>query len=239
MDIQKYTRAMETIKGRKEHIDWIMDNAESMGKVSTFMVESICLQLRMMIEDITVACVIANADELPELAHGLRGEYRPNLILRGLEKMNPECYPTPITENVEGSHGKFRDTDNRPEGDWLTRVEAVEEYGRLSNVIHRNMKAYDGNPVDYLELYQKCGYLEYRIRNLLSHHHITVLNEDTMYRVLMSSSGVDEDGVRFEGRLQVAPFIRIPKDMEQAAMRGEITVDDVTAAHEQRRNNMT
>ena len=237
MDIQRYTRVMQTIKGRKEHIDWIMDNAKSMGRVSTFMIESICLQLRMMIEDIAIACVIANAEEMPELAHGLRGQYRPNLILKELGKLNPECYPTPIVENVEGSQGHFRDTHTRPEGDWLTRAEAVEEYGRLSNVIHRNLKAYDGKPVDYLELYQQCGYLEYKIRNLLSHHHITVLNEDAMYRVLLSDSGEDENGVRYEGRIQVAPFIRVPKDLEQAVRRGEISVDDLAAAYEHRPTN--
>ena len=232
MDIQKYTHVMQTIKGRKEHIDWIMDGAESMGKVSTFMIESICLQLRMMIEDIAVACVIANADELPDLVRNLRGEYRPNLILKGLEKLNPECYPTPIVENVEGSAGNFRDTHDRPGGDWLTRAEAVEEYGRLSNFIHRNLKAYDGNPTDYLELFKQCGYLEYKIRNLLSHHHITVLNEDTMYRVLMSGTGVDENGVRFEGRIQVAPFMRVPKDKERAVLRGQIGVDELMAVRE-------
>ena len=225
MDIHKYTHAMQTIKGRKEHIDWIKDNAESLGKVSKFMIESICLQLRMMIEDIAVACVIANADEMPELVRGLRGEYRPNLILKGLEKINPECFPTPIVENVEGSQGNFRDTHDRPEGDWLTRVEAVKEYGRLSNVIHRNMKAYEGNPLDYLELYQKCGYIEYKIRNLLSHHHITVLDEDTMYRVLLSGSGVDDNGIQFEGRIQVASFMRVPKDIEQAAKRGQVNAE--------------
>ena len=83
-----YTQVMQTIKGRKEHIDWITESAESMGKISTFMIESICLQLRMMIEDIAVACVIANADEMADLARGLRGEYRPNLILKGLEKID-------------------------------------------------------------------------------------------------------------------------------------------------------
>ena len=215
MDTQKYTQVMQTIKGRKEHIDWIMDSAESMGKVSTFMIESICLQLRMMIEDIAVACVIANADEMPDLARGLRGEYRPNLILKGLEKINPECYPTPMVENVEGSQGNFRDTYNRPEGDWLTRDEAVEEYGRLSSFVHRNLKAYNGSSVDYLELYQKCGYLEYKIRNLLSHHHITVLSEDTMFRVLMSGTGVDDNGIPFEGRIQVAEFASIPRGCRQ------------------------
>ena len=209
MNIQKYTRVMQTIKSRKEYIDSITDSVEGMGKVSVSMVESICLQLRMTIEDIAVACVVANADEMPELARRLRGKYSPSSILKGLENINPECYPIPIVENVEGSHGNYRDTHNRPDGDWLTRAEAVEEYGRLSNVIHRNLKAYDGEPIDYRELYSKCGYLEYKIRNLLSHHHITVLDENTMYRVLMSATGTDDDGERYEGRITVTTFTRI------------------------------
>ena len=64
MDTLRYTKVMQTIKGRKEFIDWIMDSAEAMERVSVYMVESICLQLRMAIEDIAVACVVANADEL-------------------------------------------------------------------------------------------------------------------------------------------------------------------------------
>ena len=68
MDKQKYTRVMEAIRGRKEHIAWIMDSAGSMGKVSTFMAESICLQLRIMIEDIAVAGVMSD-QRVERLAH--------------------------------------------------------------------------------------------------------------------------------------------------------------------------
>ena len=95
MDIEKYRRVMQSIKWRKEHIDQIMGSAESMEKVSVSMVESICLQLRMSIEDIAVACVVANADEMPELARRLRGEYSPSSILRGLEKINPGLLSSP------------------------------------------------------------------------------------------------------------------------------------------------
>ena len=108
----------------------------------------------------------------------------------------------------------------------------MEEYGRLSSFVHRNLKAYNGSSVDYLELYRKCGYLEYKIRNLLSHHHITVLNEDTMFRVLMSGTGVDDNGIPFEGRIQVAEFARIPRNMEQAAMSREVGVNDIVEARD-------
>ena len=201
---------MQTIKGRKEYIDSVMNSAEAMGKVSVYMVESICLQLRMTIEDIAVACVVANDDEMPDLARSLRGEYRPSQILKGLEAMNPDCYPIPMVENVEESRGSFRDTHRRPEGDWLTREEAVQEYGRLSNVLHRNLKAYTDRQIDVGDLYQKCTFLDFKVCNLLSHHHITVLDENTMYRVLMSSTGVDDNGERFEDRIQVASFVRMP-----------------------------
>ena len=93
------------------------------------------------------------------------------------------------------------------------------------------------NPVDYLELYQRCGYLEYKIRNLLSHHHITILNEDTMYRVLMSGTGVDDNGIPFEGRIRVAEFARIPKNMEQEAMRGEVNINDIIAERDDSRTD--
>ena len=56
--------------------------------------------------------------------------------------MNPNCYPVPIVENSTRSPGKFRDTHDRPEGDWLTKEEAVREYGRLNNMLHSNLKAY-------------------------------------------------------------------------------------------------
>ena len=150
-----------------------------------------------------------------------------------------------MVENVEGSQGNFRDTYNRPEGDWLTRDEAVEEYGRLSSFVYRNLKAYNGSSVDYLELYQKCGYLEYKIRNLLSHHHITVLSEDTMFRVLMSGTGVDDNGIPFEGRIQVAEFASIPRGCRQIKdFDGDLTLEAtrqggglMRAAH--RRHDMT
>ena len=117
MDVQKYQQVMQTIKDRTEYVNSIYFSAESMGKVSVFMVESICLQLRMTIEDIAVACIIANSREMPELAKQLRKEYRPRLILKRLEQINSECYPVPMVENVKGSRGSFRDVNERPEGD--------------------------------------------------------------------------------------------------------------------------
>ena len=206
MDIQKYTRIMESIKHRKEHIDWVRTNAGTMGMVSISMVESICLQLRMIIEDIAVACVVANAAELPALARSLRGEYRPSMILKGLEEMNPACYPIPIEENMLDSRGTFRDTRPRPEGDWLTRREAVQQYGKLGNVLHRNLKAYEVAPPSITDLYRWSILLESKILKLMSHHEIRVLEENTMYRVLMAGIAVDDVGTPQEGQIQVTQF---------------------------------
>lgn len=201
MDIQKYIRVMERIKGRTEHVNSVYSHAESLGRVSVFMVESICLQLRMTIEDIAVACIIANSSELPELAKKLRKEYRPKLILKRLEVINPECYPIPMVENVSESHGRFRDTYVRPEGDWLAREDAPTEHGKLNDFLHQNLKYYDGPPIDFIETYKKTKFLTSKIYNLLSHHQITVLDESKMYRVIMSASS--------DGKIHVTEFERL------------------------------
>lgn len=201
MDVQKYIRVMERIKGRTDYVTSTYRSAESMGKVSVFMVESICLQLRMTIEDIAVACIVANSAEMPELANRLKKEYRPRLILKSLEEINPECYPIPMVENVGGSRGRFRDTNERPEGDWLKKDEAVSAYGKLGNFVHQNLKNLDGPPVNVKETYLFTQDLTTKVFNLLSHHHITVIDENIMYRVLMSAIS--------DGKIHVAEFERV------------------------------
>ena len=201
MDSQKYVDVMHRIRGRIDYVNGIFSVAESGGNVSYFMVESICLQLRMSIEDIAVACIIANSSEMPELANKLRKEYRPSRILKSLEAINAECYPIPMVENVQGSHGRFRDTDIRPEGDWLTKDEASSEYGKLSNFIHQNLQTYGGHPVYEIATYEDTKNVATRICNLLSHHQITVLDENKMYRVIVPA-GLDD-------KIQVAEFQRM------------------------------
>ena len=187
MDMEKYRQVMERIKGRIDYVNSIYASAESMRKVSVFMVESICLQLRMTIEDIAVACIIANSDEMPEVAKRLRKEYKPKLIFKRIEELNPECYPIPMVENIEGSHGRFKDVNERPEGNWLTKEEAISAYGKLSNFLHQNLKDYSGLQPDFREIYLYTTELTTKICNLLSHHHITVIDENKMYRALMSA----------------------------------------------------
>ena len=230
MNINHYKQVMQVIKGRREYINWIVGQANEMGRVSIFMVEGICLQLRMTIEDIAVACVVANAEELPDLARSLRGEYRPSLILKGLEAMNPNCFPVPMVENLQGSYGNFRDTHERPAGDWLTREDTVKEYGKLNDFLHRNLKAYTREPTDIGSLYEECCLLEFKVSNLLSHHQITVLDENIMYRVMMAASGVDDNGNPSEGHVQVVEFIRVPENLQKAVLEGNLTVDEIEEA---------
>ena len=201
MDIQLYEQVMHRIKGRIDYVNSIYSHAESLSSVSIFMVESICLQLRTTIEDVAVACIIANSSEEPVLAQKLRKVYRPKQILKELNEINPACYPIPLVENENGSIGKYRDTYDRPKGDWLTQEEAISEYGKLSNIIHQNLINYTDLPTNILEEYKHTQILTTKICNLLSHHQITVLDENKMYRVLMST--------KEHGTVQVAEFQRI------------------------------
>ena len=215
MDIQRYEQVMQRIKGRMEYVSSVNYWAETLRQISVFMVESICLQLRITIEDIAVACIIANSAEMPEKANRLKKEYRPRRILKTLSEMNPQCYPIPMVENIEGSRGKFRDTYERPEGDWLTRDDAITEYGKLSNLIHQKLENYDGNAINIRATHVYTKGLSSKIYNLLSHHQITVLDENKMYRVLMSSSS--------DGEVQITEWMRIDELPENMAELNAVT----------------
>lgn len=201
MNIKLYIRIMQNIKERMAYVNSIHSSAESMRMVSVFMVETICLQLRLTIEEIAVACIIANADDMPKVVSKLKKAYKPKRILERLESINPEYYPIPMVENVEGSHGRFRDTYDRPEGDWLTREEAIEVHGTLNDSLHQTLKKFIDHPINIRESYEFTTEISTKIINLLSHHQISVIDENKMYRVLMQSSD--------DGEIHLAEFQRI------------------------------
>jgi len=83
----------------------------------------------------------------------------------------------------------------------LTKQEAISGYGKLSNFVHQTIKTYSELQPDFREMYQYTKELTFKICNLLSHHQITVIDENKTYRVLMQSSA--------DGAIQVVECKRL------------------------------
>jgi len=213
---RKYGAIMEEIKHRANVIE-LFGNIPSLGIYRQTRIEFICIQLRFIIESLEMDCLLANGDDLEEVSKKLSKEYRPEPILRRLEAIKPLCYPQPVTLIEEagrqqalqaGMDGDLYkgELKERTGNDWLTREENNEIYGRLGQVLHATNPMKEDFDLDYFERESLKWY--HKIVNLITHHKVTVLDDQKMYIVVV---GHADDGTPFNpgAKVQVTEFHRI------------------------------
>lgn len=213
---EMYVALMQEIKYRANIIEWFGANP-GLGIYRRARVEFISLQIRMILENIAMACLVANGDLLDELPRYLVKEYRPIQILKRIQCINPSCYPQPL-ELLEGSsefgagleslaggqyRGEFKD---RASCDWLTREDFSEVYGRLGQILHAKNPLAGKPDLDYFELETPRWYN--KIVNLVTHHKVTLLNDQTMYIVVVGHEN-DESDVDLGAKVQMTEWQRI------------------------------
>ena len=202
-------------------MNWLLANTSYFQRISSQIVDSLGEGLRKNIESIAAACVVANESWLPGLARSLESEYRPKRIMVELGKMNPNCFPVPVIQT--NTDKEKRALITRPTDDWLTKDEAVREYGKLSEeMVHAKLKTYKTlRTGDFEKRLAHCLSLANRMNNLLSSHRIHVLDQHITYFALMSTI---EDR-----QVQVAQFIKVPESLRQDALAGNLDPQELEA----------
>lgn len=208
-----YVNLMEEIKRRTAYIA-ALTTTPGMGVYERTAVESACLQLRLILENIAFSCLVANGDKLEDLPARIEKEYHADDILRSLDRVRPGCYPRPTIlveeeppPNIPPSqHGNYRGKiEDRPLGDWLTREEFQEVYGRLGGILHAPNPLRPKLDFDYY----RDHYLEWgeKIINLLNHHNIEVVEEGKLFVVQMHArpEGASPD---VPAKVQLAEFAK-------------------------------
>ena len=206
----QYREIMREIKYRTEFIGALNRNPQ-LAIYNWTWIESICLQIRMILENIALACLVANGDQLDKLPKRIEKEYHAEAIFSRLAKVNPNCYPQPVVlapsptpaslSNVPADRYRGQLVD-RPGNDWLTRDEFKTIYGRIGQVLHARNPL--GTKVEY-DYYRKAALTWHgRIMHLLSHHKVTVPDDKMMYIVLMQAVGAAPGHAK--GDVQVAEF---------------------------------
>lgn len=187
-DTRPYVTAMEQIKRRVDVIYACIDGRLNLNGPAR--VETATLQLRMAIETVALASLVANK-ELFQI-HSLRFEkhWKPNDIIRELERLNPRFYPTPIRASEPDGRG-VRTHEPLSDG-FLTKQELVEVHGRCGDLLHAR------NPfrpsVNYEEFLGNVLSWTDRVVKLLNTHEIRLLGDDHFYLVHMSEQ--ENDSVR-------------------------------------------
>ena len=129
LDIGQYCDLMEQVKSRIEAIDQLM---ELPGITIQIRVESICLQLRMLLELIVFSSLVSNKDVWQRSQKELQSSRDISRKLRELKRIHPNFYPNPV--ELQGSTPDA-EPGGREEG-FLSESKLIEVYGRLGNILH-------------------------------------------------------------------------------------------------------
>jgi len=156
------------------------------------------LQLRFICELIALGCLVAHGD-LRRGSKRLLKKWHAGDIVKDLEKLHPNFYPRP-TKQILNSTGKVERLE--PVGDpFLSKEELIQLYGWLGDRIHKvNVKSLllnDEKRIDFSEIDQVAS----KIRNLLNHHCIELVNSNFQIWALMQS--------KTDGNVQVTLFQKI------------------------------
>ncbi|MDR3450929.1 MAG: hypothetical protein P4M15_14525 [Alphaproteobacteria bacterium] len=128
------------------------------------------LQLRMLCELIALGCLVAHGDIEETKSPQLQKSYNAGDIVKLLEKLHPNFYPSPRKPVFSPGHVHLEDYD----GEYLTKDELLTLYGRCGDALHRGslrnlLNRKSQPPADFQDI-QRWGQ---KILNLLSFHIIS------------------------------------------------------------------
>ncbi|MBC3877610.1 hypothetical protein H8K38_07310 [Undibacterium sp. FT79W] len=195
--IEKYAECMEEIKKRSEVIRAFLDGrCNALYKQTT--AESICLQVRKILELIALASLVANKEEYAKNRANFAKDWHAKRILQSIEEINPKFYPSPSTQILEEATGKVMEIKPIKSG-FLTRRDFENIYDRCGGLLHaQNPFAASKDIDDFLKVVP--AWFE-KIKNLLNHHQAQLVQENLQFWVVMQS--------KTDGKVQVSLFQRV------------------------------
>ena len=172
LDIHQYSNLMEEIKLKVDAIQPLM---EIPGIINQTRVESVCLQLRMVLELIIFSSVVSNKDAWRKSRDELRKAWNIKKIMTDLRGIHGRYYPEP-KERV---------------GDFLTEDRLVTVYDQLNRIIHAENPLGTGvNLRHYMESVPK--WLKW-IMDLLTEHKVFLYHHPNVFYWVRMFGGPEGD----------------------------------------------
>ena len=129
LDIGQYCDLMEEAKSRLESIGQLLDMP---GISSRTRVESMCLQLRMLLELVVFSSLVSNKDVWQRSKQELQSSRDMSKKLKELKRLHPNFYPTPLDLERDAPGKEPADRT----GGFMDEATLMEVYGRLGNILH-------------------------------------------------------------------------------------------------------
>ena len=188
---------MEEIKKRTEVIRAFSDGrANALYKQAN--AESICLQIRKILELIALSSLVANKDAYAKNRKKFATDWHAKRILADIAVINPDFYPIPSQQVLDANTGKVIKTKKIDSG-YLTKQEFENIYDRCGGLLHAtNPFSKQKDIENFLKIVPT--WME-RIMKLLNHHQIQLTQEDLQLWVIMQA--------KIDGKVHVSLFQRI------------------------------
>ena len=182
LDIAQYCGLMEEAKTKVESVNQLM---ELPGLTIRTRVESICLQLRMLLELVVFSSLVSNKDVWQKSKKELESSQDISKKLRELKRIHPNFYPRPMDPQASASGNE---PAYRKDG-FLSEGKLIEVYGRLGNILHAENPL--GRETDYRFFIDGVPEWLGRIQNLLECHKVYLYHRPDEFYLIKMFGDVD------------------------------------------------
>ena len=129
-----YLQQMQEIKRRTEVIDYfLLAGGHALYKPTT--VESICLQIRQVLELIAFASLCANKAAYSAVHKDFASHWNAEILLRDIARVNPDFCPAPKIERPSPTPGIKNHLEDLKEG-FLTKEDFITAYKKCGAMMH-------------------------------------------------------------------------------------------------------
>jgi len=198
--LNKYAECMEEIKKRMKVVRAFTDgSANAIYKQTT--AESTCLQIRKILELIALSSLVANKEAYAKSRKKFATDWHAKRILSDINTINPDFYPVP-TRQILDSSGKKVIEVKKIESGFLTKNGFEKIYDRCGGLLHASNPFSKSKDIDnFLKLVPK--WMD-KIKNLLNHHQVQLIQSDLQLWVLMQAEK--------DGKVHVTLFQRLEEN---------------------------
>lgn len=196
--LNKYANCMEEIKKRSEVVHAFLRRKIHATYLQTT-VESICLQIRKILELIALASLVANKSEYEKHRKNFQRDWNAKRILETLDKANPKFYPSPSEQIISPVTGKVVEAKPITTG-YLSRSDYEGLYDECSEILHAS-NPFSSQQQEIQSFLENTPEWMQKIKVLLNHHHVQLIDERVQLWVLMKAKS--------DGKVHVYEFMRI------------------------------
>ena len=190
LDIEQYCDLMDEVKDKVVSIEQLM---EMPGITNRTRVESVCLQLRMLLELVVFSSLVSNKDVWKRSQKELQSSQDISKKLKELRRLHPEFYPKPV--DLDGSISGEEPGERT--GGFLDEDELIRVYGRLGGILHAENPM--GKAIDYRYYMDSVPEWISLLLGLLDCHKVYLYHHPEEFYLVKMAGDVD-------GELMCIPF---------------------------------